>query len=94
VKTATKHTEFTNKNFCGHGSSLFGTIVPINKTMSHHVLHILCLQNSLHIPDLNNSPSKQKRIRNAAYYERQNAIVSRSEGLHLVFITIELLHEA
>ena len=56
--------------------------------MSHHVLHILCLQNSLHIRDLNNSPNKQKRIRKAVYYECETAIASRSEGLHLVFITI------
>jgi hypothetical protein len=62
--------------------------------MSHHVFHILCLQNSLQIPDLNNSPNKQKIIRNAVYYECETATVSRSEGLHLVFITIGLLHEA
>jgi hypothetical protein len=62
--------------------------------MSHHALRILCLQNSLQIPDLNNSPNKQKRKRKAVYYKCETAIVSRSKGLHLVFVTIGLLHEA
>jgi len=61
--------------------------------MSHHVLHILFLQNSLQNSDLNNSPNKQKRTRTAVYYERETAIVNRSEGVHLVFITIGLSHE-
>ena len=61
--------------------------------MSHHLLHILCLKKSLQISDLNNSPNKKKIIRNAVYYESETTIVSRSEGLQLVFITIELLNE-